>query len=306
MKSKTARGAAMPDALTTNGATLIAPAQMDAVRRACALIDAAEDSPPTLEALARAVGLSAAHFQKLFKRATGVSPRQYAEGRRVAKVKALLRQGEPVTAALYEAGYGSSRGLYESAHATLGMTPATYKKGGAGAAIGYAFGRSTQGEVLVAATRQGVCFVALGESRAKLVAELAADFPAADLRPDEDRLGAWLAEVLRRIDGAPPAAALPLDIRATAFQRRVWQALTAIPLGETRTYSELAAELGAPRAQRAIGRACATNPVSILVPCHRAVREDGGLGGYRWGLKRKQALLKAEGAGAYAARRSGR
>jgi len=296
----------MPDTLLTNGATLKAPAQMDAVRRACAMIDAAEDSPPTLEALARAVGISATHFQKLFKRATGVSPRQYAETRRVAKVKALLRSGEPVTAALYEAGYGSSRGLYETAHATLGMTPATYRKGGAGAAIGYAFGRSSLGDVLVAATRQGVCFVALGESRGKLIAELKADFPAASLNADEGRLGAWLAEVLRRVDGAPPAGALPLDIRCTAFQRRVWQALTEIPLGQTRTYSELATALGAPKAQRAVGRACATNPVSILVPCHRAVREDGGLGGYRWGLKRKQAILAAERAGDFPARRSGR
>jgi len=303
----------MPDTLFTNGHALMVPLQMDpaqtaAVRRACALIDAADESPPTLEMLAKAVGISAAHFQKLFKRATGVSPREYAETRRVARVKALLKQGEPVSSALYGAGYGSSRGLYETAHATLGMTPATYKKGGLGAEIGYAFGRSALGEVLVAATPRGVCFVALGESRGKLVAEMKSDFPAASFTPDEARLGAWLAEVLRRIEGAPPAAALPLDIRATAFQRRVWQALTAIPLGETRTYSDLASAIGAPRAQRAVGRACATNPISILVPCHRAVREDGGLGGYRWGLKRKQSLLKNEGAGAgdFPARRSGR
>jgi len=306
MTAKPKRATAMPDTLMMNGTALIAPAQTDAVRRACAMIDAAEDSPPTLEALARAVGISATHFQKIFKRATGVSPRQYAESRRVAKVKALLRSGEPVTAALYEAGYGSSRGLYETAHANLGMTPATYRKGGAGAEIGYAFGRSSLGDVLVAATKQGVCFVALGESRGKLIAELKADFPAARLSPDEERLGAWLAEVLRRIDGAPPATALPLDIRATAFQRRVWQALTEIPLGQTRTYSELAELLGAPKAQRAVGRACATTPVSILVPCHRAVRVDGGLGGYRWGLKRKQAILAAERAGDFPARRSGR
>lgn len=289
-----------------NGAAALATARTEAVRHACALIDAAEDSPPTLEELARAVGISPTHFQKIFKRATGVSPRQYAETRRVAKVKALLRAGEPVSAALYGAGYGSSRGLYENAHATLGMTPATYRKGGAGAEIGYAFGRSRLGEVLVAATPQGVCFVALGDSRGRLVAELKADLPAATLREDAGRLGRWLDEVLRRIDGAEPAAALPLDIRCTAFQRRVWQALTEIPLGQTRTYSELAAALGAPRAQRAVGRACATNPVSILVPCHRAVREDGGLGGYRWGLKKKQALLAAEKAGEFPARRSGR
>ncbi len=298
----------MPDTMLTNGHAHLAPQQMDAVRRACALIEAADESPPTLEMLAKAVGISAAHFQKLFKRATGVSPREYAESRRVARVKALLKQGEPVSSALYGAGYGSSRGLYETAHATLGMTPATYKKGGLGAEIGYAFGRSALGEVLVAATPRGVCFVALGESRGKLVAEMKSDFPAASFTPDEARLGAWLAEVLRRIEGEPPAASLPLDIRATAFQRRVWQALTAIPLGETRTYSDLASTIGAPKAQRAVGRACATNPVSILVPCHRAIREDRGLGGYRWGLKRKQSLLKNEGAeaGELPARRSGR
>jgi AraC family transcriptional regulator of adaptative response/methylated-DNA-[protein]-cysteine methyltransferase len=306
MNAKPTRETDMPDTMLTDGAAVLAPTQMDAVRRACAMIDGADETVPTLSALASAVGLSAAHFQKVFKRATGVSPRQYAETRRVAKVKALLRGGEPVTAALYEAGYGSSRGLYETAHATLGMTPATYRKGGAGAEIGYAFGRSSLGDVLVAATRRGVCFVALGESRGKLIGELKRDFPAARLSEDAARLGAWLAEVLRRIDGAPPAATLPLDIRCTAFQRRVWQALTEIPLGQTRTYSELAASLGAPKAQRAVGRACATNPVSILVPCHRAVREDGGLGGYRWGLKRKQAILAAEHAGEFPARRSGR
>src|SRR5581483_392788 len=157
-----------------------------------------------------------------------------------------------------------------------------------------AFGRSHLGEVLVAATQQGVCFVALGDSKGKLIAELKRDFPAASLSEDNTRLGAWLDEVLRRIDGAPPAHALPLDIVATAFQRRVWQALTEIPLGQTRTYAELAAAVGAPKAQRAVGRACATNPVSILVPCHRAIRSDGGLSGYRWGLKRKQAILAAE------------
>ncbi len=288
----------------------LAPAHAAAIRRACARIDEAlrdgGDRVPTLADLAATVGLSAAHFQRLFKRATGVSPRDYAETRRVARVKSLLRQGEPVSAALYEAGYGSSRGLYEQAHATLGMTPATYRKGGAGAAIGYAFGAGALGEVLVAATAQGVCFVALGDDRDRLLRELHDEFPAAALAADAARLGTWLAEVLRRIEGAPAAGALPLDVRCTTFQRRVWQALTDIPRGETRTYSDLAAALDAPRAQRAVGRACATNPVSILVPCHRAIREDGGLGGYRWGLKRKQALLKAEGAGDHPARRSGR
>ncbi len=287
----------MPNVLAAAG-----PHYADAIRRACAMIETAAERAaeraPTLAELAKAVGISPTRFQKIFKRNTGVSPRQYAESKRVARVKSLLRQGEPVAGALYEAGYGSSRGLYEQAHATLGMTPATYRKGGLGAEIGYAFGDCALGRVLVAATANGVCFVALGESDAKLASELRGEFPAAAIEPNSERLGQWLAEVLRRIEGAPAARDLPLDVRATAFQRRVWQALTAIPMGETRTYSDLAALLGHPRAQRAVGRACATNPVSILVPCHRAVRGDGGFGGYRWGLQRKKALLLAEGAAA--------
>jgi AraC family transcriptional regulator of adaptative response/methylated-DNA-[protein]-cysteine methyltransferase len=266
----------------------------DAVRRACALIDAADERAPTLSELAGAVGLSPAHFQRLFKRAVGVSPRDYAASRRVGRVKALLRRGEPVSGALYEAGYGSSSRLYESAGRTLGMTPATYRKGGEGAAIGYAFGASALGTVLVAATRRGVCFVAIDDRREPLVGALKAEFPAAAIAADDGRLGAWLAEVLRRIDGAPPRRDLPLDVRATAFQWRVWQALSAIPLGETRTYGDIARDLGAPKAPRAVGRACATNPVSILVPCHRAVAGTGALTGYRWGVQRKRALLAAE------------
>ncbi len=293
----------MPDALTPFEHE---PPHAAAIRRACAAIDAADERQPTLAELARAAGLSPAHFQKLFKRTTGLSPRQYAESRRVARVKSLLRQGEPVTAALYEAGYGSARGLYETAHATLGMTPATYRKGGLGAAIAYACGRSSLGMVLVAATASGICFVALGQSQSGLAAELRAEFPAAEIRADDGRLGAWLEEVLHRLDGAPPALNLPLDLRATAFQWRVWRALSAIPRGETRSYAELADAIGAPRAQRAVGRACATNPVSVVVPCHRAVRGDGGFGGYRWGLARKKALLEREGAGARPLRRAAR
>jgi AraC family transcriptional regulator of adaptative response/methylated-DNA-[protein]-cysteine methyltransferase len=304
MKALKPRASAMTNSLVEAAAS----PHIDAIRRACAMIEDAIERAPTLAELARAAGLSPTRFQKLFKRSTGVSPRQYAESKRVARVKSLLRRGEPVAGALYEAGYGSSRGLYESAHATLGMTPATYRKGGLGAEIGYAFGDSPLGRVLVAATARGVCFVALGDSDLRLSSELKSEFPSASIKPDAARLGLWLDEVLRRIEGAPAASTLPLDIRATAFQRRVWQALTVIPMGETRTYSDLAASLGEPRAQRAVGRACATNPVSIVVPCHRAVRGDGGFGGYRWGLQRKKALLLAEGAaaGQRALRRAGR
>jgi AraC family transcriptional regulator of adaptative response/methylated-DNA-[protein]-cysteine methyltransferase len=269
--------------------------EIERIRRACRRIEAAGESPPALAELAREAGLSPAHFQKRFKRVTGLSPRAYAQSRRVARVKTLLKRGEPVAGALYEAGYGSSSRLYEKAHATLGMTPATYRKGGKGAAIAYAFGESGLGPVLVAATANGVCFVAMGDSRKALAAELRGEFPAAALAPDGGDLADYLAEVLRRIDGAPPSRELPLDVRATAFQWRVWQALNAIPRGQTRTYAELAGHLGQPRAQRAVGRACATNPVSVLVACHRAIGGDGALRGYRWGLKRKAALLAAEG-----------
>jgi AraC family transcriptional regulator of adaptative response/methylated-DNA-[protein]-cysteine methyltransferase len=174
------------------------------------------------------------------------------------------------------------------------MTPATYRKGGAGAEIHYAFADCLLGRALVAATGRGVCFVAFDNRDDALLEELQAEFPAASLSRDDAGLRAWVAEVVRRVEGRAPHKALPLDVRATAFQWQVWRALTEIPPGETRTYSQIAAALGKPTAQRAVGRACATNPVSILVPCHRAVREDGGLAGYRWGIERKEALIERE------------
>jgi AraC family transcriptional regulator of adaptative response/methylated-DNA-[protein]-cysteine methyltransferase len=282
------------ETITRNDAAIMDSAQADAVRRACALIEAQPEQTPSLAQLARAVGLSPTYFQRLFTRATGLSPRSYAKSRRLARVKRLLREGEPVTGALYEAGYGSSRGLYETASADFGMTPATYRKGGLGAEIFYAAADCALGRVVVAATRKGICFVALGDSDDRLIAELRSEFPAAAIIAGGGELAGWVAEVVRRIEGKPPATNLPLDVRATAFQWRVWQALSAIPIGETRSYSELAASVGAPRGQRAVGRACATNPVSIVVPCHRAVRGDGALGGYRWGLPRKERLLDSE------------
>lgn len=268
--------------------------QQSAVERACAFIESFDEGMPTLKDVAGHVGMSPTHFQKLFKRIVGLSPRQYAESKRVSRVKSLLRDGEDVASALYGAGYGSSSRLYESSDATLGMTPATYAKGGAGAHIWYAVADCRLGRLFVAATERGVCFVAFGEDEKALAEDLAAEFPAATFAPDNHRLAEWVQEVLRRVEGKTPAKTLPLDVRATAFQWQVWQALTEIPRGETRTYSQIAAGLGKPTAQRAVGRACATNPVSILVPCHRAVREDGGLAGYRWGIKRKEKLLETE------------
>lgn len=269
-----------------------------AVRAACRHIDSATAAPPTLRALAADVGLSPSHLQKLFSRMMGISPRQYADARRLARFRAAVRGGDDVTGALYEAGYGSSSRLYERADGQLGMTPARYRKGGAGARIAYAIADCAFDRVLMAATERGVCFLGFGDDDAALAGTLAAEFPAAEIRRDENGLGPWLRAVLAYLTGREPHPHLPLDLRATAFQRQVWQALSDIPAGETRSYSEIAAALGKPGAQRAVGHACATNPVSLLIPCHRAIRSDGGLGGYRWGLERKRALLDRERAAA--------
>ncbi len=264
------------------------------VRQAARLIEARDGERVTLEELSRAVGVSPHHLQRTFKQIMGVSPRQYAEALRVRRVKSTLRTEETVTMAMYEAGYGSSSRLYERAADRLGMTPRTYKRGGAGMIIDYTVADSPLGRVMVAATPRGVCFVSLGDDDAALERELRHDYPAADIHRDDSGLTDWIAPVLHYLRGEEPRLDLPLDIQGTAFQWRVWEALRAIPYGETRTYSEIAALLNSPRGQRAVGRACATNPVSLVIPCHRAVREDGGLGGYRWGLDRKESLLANE------------
>jgi len=270
-------------------------ATLAAVRTVCDLIDAETERTPTLEELAAEVGFSASHLQRRFKRVMGVSPREYADARKMMRFREAVKAGDDVTGALYEAGYGSSSRLYERAGAHLGMTPATYAKGGKGARISYALADCVYGRILVAGTEAGICFLAFGSNDAKLVRELGQEFPAAArIERDDAGLGRWLDAVLDYLNDGTPHPELPLDVRATAFQRRVWQALTQIPYGETRTYSEIAAMLGARKAQRAVGRACATNPVSLLIPCHRAIREDGGLGGYRWGLETKQGLLEHE------------
>ncbi len=270
------------------------------VRAACAHIDAGQGQAITLADLAAAVGLSPWHLQRLFKRAMGVSPRDYADARRSKRFRDELKNGESVAGATYGAGYGSSSRVYEQAQAQLGMTPASYAKGGKGAHIVYAtvettLGESALGRLLVAATAHGVCFLCLGDTDASLIAALRGDFPKAEsIAPDDAAIAPAVDAVLRHLAGETPHVDLPLDVRATAFQRRVWQELIAIPPGETRSYSEIAETLGTPRGQRAVGRACATNPVSIVIPCHRALRADGALGGYRWGLRRKQALLQQE------------
>ncbi len=272
---------------------------LDAVRKACRHIEVESERVVTLAELGAAVGLSPHHLQRVFTRAIGISPRAYAEAQRLRRVKGLLKAGDDVTGALYEAGYGSSSRLYERSNGQLGMTPATYKRGGAGASIRYAIAASPLGRLLVAATDKGICMVSLGDEDAHLEHELRHDFPAAEIRRDAHGLDAVLRALLAHLAGQVPRLELPLDVRATAFQWRVWQALRAIPYGEQRTYGEIAALLGAPKAARAVGRACATNPVSLIVPCHRAVGSSGDLTGYRWGVARKKALLARERAAAH-------
>lgn len=267
---------------------------VETIRRACRHIEANLEGPLTLAALGAEAGLSPAHFQRVFKRVMGVTPRQYADACRLDRVKDRLRTGKDVTSALYEAGYGSSSRLYERAPAQLGMTPADYRRGGTHAHIRYTIVESALGRLLMAATTRGVCAVSLGDDDAELETFLAEEFPAAVRERADAELAEWVAEVVRRTAGAAPHRALPLDVQATAFQWRVWQELCKIPRGDTRTYSEVARALGQPTATRAVARACATNPASVLIPCHRVVGADGSLTGYRWGLSRKRALLEGE------------
>ncbi len=265
------------------------------VRAACAYIERMEGQSVTLAELASEVGLSPWHLQRLFKRAMGVTPRDYADARRARRFRTELKNGESVAGATYVAGYGSSSRVYEDSRSQLGMTPASYAKGGKGVRIAYAVVKSPLGRLLVAATAKGVCFLALGEDDADLVRELRTEFPQADeIVSDDAAIAPALDLLLRHLAGQAPHPSLPLDVRATAFQRRVWQELLAIPYGETRSYSQIAERLGVPKGQRAVGRACATNPVSILIPCHRALRQNGALAGYRWGVERKRALLAQE------------
>jgi AraC family transcriptional regulator of adaptative response/methylated-DNA-[protein]-cysteine methyltransferase len=264
------------------------------IEQACRYIDQHLDDTLTLEHLGVQLGLSPYHLQRTFKRVMGITPRQYVDARRLDRLKASLKEGQNVTEALYEAGYSSSSRLYERAAGQLGMTPATYRRGGAGMQIDYTVASCMLGRLLVAATERGICFVSLGDADQPLETALCKEFPAAAIQRHDERLREWVATIVLHLGGQQPQLDLPLDVQATAFQRQVWEALQAIPYGETRTYGEIARQLGNPKAVRAVGRACATNPVSLVVPCHRAVGSDGGLHGYRWGLERKQALLEQE------------
>ncbi|HYT64513.1 MAG TPA: methylated-DNA--[protein]-cysteine S-methyltransferase, partial [Gemmatimonadales bacterium] len=232
---------------------------------------------------------------RAFKRVLGITPKQYADARRVTHFKQELKRRKHVSPALYEAGYSSSSRVYERAHEQLGMTPATYARGGAGIGIAYVTVATSLGRLLVAATERGVCRVMLGDKAEALEADLLSEFPTARVVQDQSgKLAGWVGAILAYLDGREPHLDLPLDIRATAFQRRVWQELQKIPFGKTRSYAEVARRIGQPNAMRAVARACATNPAALIIPCHRVVREDGDLGGYRWGLERKRALLDQE------------
>lgn len=250
----------------------------------------------TLGWLANETGYSEDHLSRSFKKILGISPIDYYDNRRTIAFKENVKAGETVSEAAYGAGFGSASRLYEKAHARLGMTPASYAKGGAGAEIAYAFAECFLGLMLVAGTRQGVCAVYFGDDKANLLDELEREFPKAEIAVDVGQLADWtkaIVDFLQEQSAALPE--IPLDMYGTAFQRRVWQALLQIGPGKTKTYRELAMDLGAPKSARAVGRACATNPVSLIVPCHRVIGTDGKLHGYRWGLERKEALRNWEG-----------
>jgi AraC family transcriptional regulator, regulatory protein of adaptative response / methylated-DNA-[protein]-cysteine methyltransferase len=251
-----------------------------------------------LSEVARELKTNTATLRRAVRQVTGLTPRELAEALRLRRFKSLLRAGKSITDALYETGYGSSSRVYERSNAQLGMTPATYQKGGKGMKIEYTITKSPLGQVLVAATERGISAVYLGDAQKKLVAELYKEYPHAEISPAIGSAQRWVREIVQRIEGKPAQEELPLDLQATAFQRRVWQELQRIPRGTTRTYSQVARALGSPKAVRAVARACATNPVSVVVPCHRVVREDGNLAGYRWGLARKEQLLETERAAA--------
>lgn len=267
------------------------------IRAALALIDEADETQPTLNELGERLGVSPFHLQRTFKKALGISPREYAEATRLDRFKMAVRAGGTVAGALYEAGYGSSSRLYESAARRLGMTPASYGKGGKGARIAYAIVPCELGLLLVAATTIGVCRIAFGDDDAALSQLLSEEFSRAEIERDSEDIEDFATAIADLVDNADTRLTrLPLDVQASAFQAQVWQHLRTIPSGETRSYGEIAKALGQPNASRAVARACATNSVAVAVPCHRVIGSDGNLRGYRWGLARKKRLLAREGA----------
>jgi len=264
-----------------------------AIEKACALLRTSE-TIPSLGELAAAAAISRFHFHRVFKQVTGATPRDYARTHRLGLLAQRLDAGEKVTEAIYASGFGSSSRAYEAAPAALGMTPGARRRAGDGETIRYVTVATPLGWALVAATARGVCLTALGDDRERLAAMVRERFPAALLVAEDAALKDWAEQIVRFITDPGQTPDLPLDIRGTAFQTRVWRALQRIPLGRTATYAEIARALGQPKAVRAVAQACAANNLALLVPCHRVIREDGDLAGYRWGLERKRALLERE------------
>ncbi len=265
------------------------------VRSICRYIEQHLEDRLTLSLLAKEFRRSSFHLQRTFKSALGVSPKAYIDACRLRQVKQNLQAGHSVTTALYAAGYGSSSRLYERTATQLGMTPEKYRRGALAAVVRYTIAGSPLGRMLIAATDKGICAIQFANSDPQLQQGLIREFPFAVRRRDDAAMAPWRQNLTRLIQGQEINASLPLDIRATAFQRRVWECLQRIPRGETRSYSAVAKKIGMPKATRAVARACATNPVAIAIPCHRVVRQDGELGGYRWGVERKEHLLELEG-----------
>lgn len=263
-------------------------------RQACRYIEQHLDEPVRLADLGAALGLSKTYVQKLFTRVIGISPRQYAEALRLGQIKCWLKEGVSVTRTLYEVGYSSSSRLYERMPEQLGMTPTAYKRGGAGMVITYTIVDSPLGRLLVAATERGICRIGLDNSDEVLESTLHQEYPSAEIHRDGNRLRPWLEEVVHYLAGEQPDLDLPIDIRATAFQWRVWEQLRTIPSGQTRSYSAIACAIGQPQARRAVAQACKQNPVPLVIPCHRVVNANGDPGGYRWGAERKRRLLEQE------------
>jgi AraC family transcriptional regulator of adaptative response/methylated-DNA-[protein]-cysteine methyltransferase len=268
--------------------------QADGVKAICRFIEQHLDEPITLQRLGKEFRQSPFHLQRRFKAALGITPREYADSCRLRLLKRSLQAGDNVTRAMYDAGYGSSSRLYEKTASQLGMTPDKYRRGAIAAAIRYTCADSPLGRMLVAATDRGICAIQFARSDGELLEGLKREFPFATRRPDNGGLKSWVVALLSQMRSREADGALPLDIRATAFQRRVWTYLQSIPFGATQSYSAVAKGIGQPRATRAVARACATNPVAVAIPCHRVVREDGSMGGYRWGIARKKALLEME------------
>jgi len=265
------------------------------VGRACALVQSVtEGRAPTLGRLAHMLGVSPFQLHRAFRATLDISPKQYAEALRSGRLKSLLRNNQPVTSALYEAGYGSSSRLYERADAELGMTPDAYRRGGEGMDIHYIVVRSALGYLLVAATERGVCSIKLGDAARGLEDDLRREYPKATIERDLGRLSPAVTALLEFVAGQRPPAGLPLDVQGTAFQRRVWKHLQRIPMGKTRSYGEVARAIGQPGAARAVARACASNHAALVIPCHRVVQGDGTPGGYHWGASRKSRLLAIE------------